>query len=206
MPPMPQETIPLCDGIWNTRALGLQVEPTFDTYNGERDPMAHINAFEMKFKLQFGINDNLMAKYLPTTFYSDALNWYFALPTWSIICYAQLISQFYIHLWYQTPWKITLTNLINSKQGPNEHFDKFAQWFQKTWSTIVEPLSKHHIVPILLQSLHPKLYYTFVYYETLPFSNIIPKMISKERGLIDISRLNYRNPSKYNKPPRYHKN
>jgi len=30
--------------------------------------MAHIKAFNMKFELKFGMNDNFMAKHFPTTF------------------------------------------------------------------------------------------------------------------------------------------
>jgi len=48
------------------------------------DPIAHIKAFEMKLKLKFGMNDNIMAKYLPTIFQGDAVNWYLLIPTKSI--------------------------------------------------------------------------------------------------------------------------
>jgi len=68
------------------------VEPNFDTYNGEGDPMAHIKAFKMKFDLKFSMNDNLMDKYFPTTFRGDALNWYFSLSAMSINFYVQIIS------------------------------------------------------------------------------------------------------------------
>jgi len=46
--------------------------------------MAHIKAFKMKFKLKFMMNNNLMAKYFPTTFRSDAFNYYISFPTKSI--------------------------------------------------------------------------------------------------------------------------
>ena len=78
---MYQEYNPLCDEIRNIRAPNLQIKPTFEIYSGERDPMAHIKAFKMKFKLKFGINENLMDKYIPTMFHGDALSWYFSLPT-----------------------------------------------------------------------------------------------------------------------------
>lgn len=64
------------------------MEPIFDTYNSEGDPMDHINIFEMKFELKFGVNDNLMVKYFPTIFIDDILNWYFSLPSKSINCHA----------------------------------------------------------------------------------------------------------------------
>lgn len=44
---------PLCDEIKNAREFNLQVEPIFDSYQGEGDPMAHHKDFEMKFKLKF---------------------------------------------------------------------------------------------------------------------------------------------------------
>lgn len=40
----------------------------------------------------------------------------------------------------------------------------------------------------------------------LLFFEIIPKLISQERGLIDIGRLKYENPNKDNKPPIYQNN
>jgi len=72
----------------------------------------------MKFELMFSINDNLMAKYLPTTFRGDALNWYFSLPTKTINCYAQLILEFYIHFKYRALIQVTLSNLTSATQGP----------------------------------------------------------------------------------------
>ena len=87
-PPMTRNSNPLCDKIHNTKVTNLQVKPIFDTYNGEEDLMDHIKAFEMKFKLKFGTNDNLMAKYFPTTFRGDALNLYFSFLAKSINCYA----------------------------------------------------------------------------------------------------------------------
>jgi len=73
-PPMFRYSNPLCDEIRNTRVPNLQVEFLFDTYNGEGEPIAHIKAFEMKFKLKFRVNDNLITKYFPTTFKGDTLN------------------------------------------------------------------------------------------------------------------------------------
>lgn len=62
--------------------------------------MSHIKAFKIKFELKFGVNDNLIAKYLPTIFRGEVLNWYFYLPSISINYYAQIILEFYMHFTY----------------------------------------------------------------------------------------------------------
>jgi len=86
-PPISKDSNPLYDEIHNIWEPNIQVEPIFDTYHGEGDPMAHINDFEMKFELKFRVDDNLMVEYFLTTFRGDALNWYFSLSIKSIILY-----------------------------------------------------------------------------------------------------------------------
>lgn len=73
-PSMSRNSNLLCDKIHNTKILDVQVELILDTYHGEGDPMAQIKSFEMKLKLKFGVNDNLMSKYFPIIFKGDALN------------------------------------------------------------------------------------------------------------------------------------
>lgn len=108
-----RDSNPLCDEIKNEKAPDLQVEPIFDSYSG-RDPMAHIKAFKMKFELEFGVNDNLMEKYFPTTLKGDALTWYFSLPSKSINCYEQLVSEFYIHFKHSAPRQVIVSNFVNT--------------------------------------------------------------------------------------------
>lgn len=91
-PPMIRDLNPLYDEIYNTRVPDLQVGTIFDTYNGDGDYMACIKSFKMKFKLKFRVNDNFMAKNVPTIFKGYALNWYFSLPPRSINFHAQVIS------------------------------------------------------------------------------------------------------------------
>ena len=67
--------------------------------------MAHIKDFKMKFEFKFGMNDDLMAKYFPTTFRGDALNWCFSLPSKSINFYVELILEFYMYFKYQLLYK-----------------------------------------------------------------------------------------------------
>jgi len=102
-PPIYRDSSLLCNKIYNTKVPDLQVEPIFDSYNGEGDPIAHIKDFKMKFELKFRVNENLMSKYFSTTFIGDALKWYFSLPIKAINCYAHLISEFYIHFKYHAP-------------------------------------------------------------------------------------------------------
>lgn len=152
-----QDLNPLCDEICSINMPNLQMEPILDTYNGEGDPIAHIKAFDIKFKLKFGMNDNLMVKYLPTIFWGDVLNWYFSLLAKYINCYAQIILEFYIHFKYYASRQMTLFDLVSSIQDPNERFDRFFQRFQKIWIMIPKPLYENHIISIFIHNINPKI-------------------------------------------------
>ena len=77
-PPIFRDLNILCDKICNTTVLDLQEEPSLDIYHGEGDHMSNIKPFEMKFELNFGMNENFMEKCSPTTFrWCDQLGLFF---------------------------------------------------------------------------------------------------------------------------------
>lgn len=113
---MPRDSNALCDDIINEKSPNLQVEPIFYSYSGEGDLMAHIKDIGMNFGLEFGVNDNLMAKYFPTTLKDDALDWYFAMPSKSINSYEQLMYEFYMCFKHRSPRQVIIYDLMNTKQ------------------------------------------------------------------------------------------
>ena len=200
-PPIFRDSNPLCDEIRNTEAFDVQVEPIFDSYSGEGDPMIHIKAFEMKFELKLGVNNNLMAKCFPATLRGDALNWYFSLSAKSINCYAQLVSNFYMHFKHKAPREVIIYDLMNTKQRENEILVKFAQTFQNIWSMIKDPLLETHVKAIFVHNINLGLSFIAINYVDFYFSNIVHKLIKKEEFMVEMEKLKYDTPSKDQKKP-----
>lgn len=45
--------------------MGIDKDPKFKKFNGDIDPIIHIQGFEYIMELKYGVNDNLKAKYFP---------------------------------------------------------------------------------------------------------------------------------------------
>lgn len=71
---------------------------------------------------------------------------------------------------------------------------------------IQEPLSESHVTCIFIHNIHPKLNFIALDYMTLPFTEIMHRLVQKEKCLVDIGKLKYGNPLNETKRGGYKKN
>jgi len=73
--------------IQNTLLVDTNKDPEFKIFNGEIDPITHLQGFEYIMKLKYGVNDHLKANYFPMSLTSEACKWVHILETGSIMSY-----------------------------------------------------------------------------------------------------------------------
>ncbi|CAL1395280.1 unnamed protein product [Linum trigynum] len=122
---------PLAKSLFRT-----QVPPNFSslrlpTYDGTSDPTDHLSAFMLKMKLINASNADL-CKVFPVTFGSQCRTWYTSLPEGIIEKFKQFTTLFSSKFASQRRRKLTVSVLINCKQGEEETLTSFYD----RWNTI----------------------------------------------------------------------
>ncbi|CAL1405791.1 unnamed protein product [Linum trigynum] len=122
---------PLARSLFRT-----QVPPNFSslglpTYDGSSDPADHLSAFMLKMQL-INATDADLCKAFPVTFSGHCRTWYTSLPEGIIEDFEQFATLFSSKFASQRRRKLTVSSLINCKQGREELLTDFYD----RWNTI----------------------------------------------------------------------
>ena len=108
-------------------------DPKFCKFNGEGDPMRHLQGFKDECELKIGIDQRLQAKFFPHSLEGEAHEWFYALPKGFITSFGELNDLFSKQYKHNIKQELMVSNLCSIKQGSDERLDKFVVRFKKTW-------------------------------------------------------------------------
>ncbi|KAL2238352.1 UNVERIFIED_CONTAM: Transposon Ty3-G Gag-Pol polyprotein [Sesamum indicum] len=102
--------------------------PDFTKYDGTRDPLEHLAAFDMVMNL-YGQPGPINAKLFVTTLTGKAQEWFVTLPPGSIESHEQLTQKFAFHFASKRKQKRSATHLFTIRQQDNEALKSFMGRF-----------------------------------------------------------------------------
>ena len=102
--------------------------PTIRDYNGKEDPKEHITRYKYAMMAR-GPNEATLCKGFPSTLVGAAMSWMLNLPAGSIGSFAQLESSFLMHFGSSRKRKVTMQQVGETQQGPNESLEDYVKKF-----------------------------------------------------------------------------
>lgn len=99
--------------------------PTFEKFSGKTNPHEHL----MQFILALGNlmhNPNYCLRLFGSSLTGDAFQWYLTIPAGSVKTWEEMQKLFIARL-FVTQREVTLSDLSNMRQKPNETVDKYIE-------------------------------------------------------------------------------
>ena len=111
--------------------------PQVENYNGNKDPLDHLESFKILMHLQ-GVPDEIMCIAFPTTLKGPARIWFSWLTPNSISSFKELSAQFTSHFIGGHRYKKSTACLMNIKQWEDETLRSYITHFNKEALSIDE--------------------------------------------------------------------
>ncbi|CAL1407500.1 unnamed protein product [Linum trigynum] len=119
---------PLAKSLFKTQVPSNFSSLGLPTYNGSSDPADHLSAFILKMQL-INATDADLCKAFPVTFGGHCRTWYTSLPEGIIENFEKFATLFSSNFASQRRRKLTVSALINCKQGGEETLtDFYDRW------------------------------------------------------------------------------
>ncbi|KAL0374128.1 UNVERIFIED_CONTAM: hypothetical protein Sradi_3328500 [Sesamum radiatum] len=125
--------------------------PDLPKYDGTKDPLEHVAAFELVMNL-YGQSNVINAKLFVTTLTGKTQEWFTSLPSGGIESFEQLIQKFTFHFASKRKQKRSATYLFNIRQKEDESLKNFIGRFNNE-TLEVQDLRIDMIVSILIHGL-----------------------------------------------------
>lgn len=101
---------------------------TIRDYNGKEDPKEHVIRYKYAMMAR-GPNEATLCKGFSRMLVGAAMSWMLNLPAGSIESFAQLESSFLMHFGSSRKQKVTMQQVGETRQGPNESLEDYVKRF-----------------------------------------------------------------------------
>ncbi|KAH9323714.1 hypothetical protein KI387_018353, partial [Taxus chinensis] len=157
--------------------------PKFDKYKSKGDPREHVKEFYMQCQ-EVAYRDTYLLRLFPQSLGGQALDWFFHLPKGSVTTFTDLSEKFVKHFSYNLDSEITMLDLCNTRQRPNENFASFLQRWHGIASRFPCSVPERQLVSIFVPNLNAELSFHMQMHCLNSFEEVIEKGTQIEKALI----------------------
>ena len=130
--------------------------PKFDKFRGKGDPIIHIKEFYMHFQ-DVAYNDVFLMCLFPKSLAGPALEWFYRIPYVTVSTFSQLSEAFVAQYAHLVETKLSMVDLVHTKQKGGEILADYLQRWQNLTTRISCTLPERHLVKMFVDNAHPSL-------------------------------------------------
>lgn len=146
--------------------------PKFHTFNGTRNPLAHLRAYCDQM-VGFGKNEALLMRLFSRSLRGEALEWFASQETNQWANWSAMAKDFVRRFVYNVEIAPDRYSLERIKQKSTESYREYAYRWRKNAARVRPPMSEDEIIEVFVRSQEPEFYERMMLLVGVKFADIV---------------------------------